>query len=190
MDVLLYICCIFSKHLFLRTSLDGCFWKLKYHVITLLWHATSSTGASWNSILKFFKFKNEINRRIELKSRLKKGGHFSICYFYSHSEYFHYRPQNVKNGSFFVFSADGSKIGKVWKCIWKMLFSSFRKCHELLASELPAWCKPLKIQDFSIFYWLSSFLDISTFIISWAVAAEPINHTIFWKNSIRSFRCT
>ena len=26
MDVLLWICCIFSEHLFLRTSLDGCLW--------------------------------------------------------------------------------------------------------------------------------------------------------------------
>ena len=27
MGVLLYICCIFSEHLFLRTPLDGCFWR-------------------------------------------------------------------------------------------------------------------------------------------------------------------
>ena len=31
MVVLLYICCIFSEHLFLGTPLGGCFWKL-YHV--------------------------------------------------------------------------------------------------------------------------------------------------------------
>ena len=28
MGVLLYICCIFSEHLFLRTPLDGCFWMI------------------------------------------------------------------------------------------------------------------------------------------------------------------
>ena len=28
MGVLLWICCIFSKYLFLKTPLDGCFWKI------------------------------------------------------------------------------------------------------------------------------------------------------------------
>ena len=41
MGVLLWICCIFSEHLFLRTPLEGCFWryhwKLKVWPITKIW---------------------------------------------------------------------------------------------------------------------------------------------------------
>ena len=35
--VLLYICCIFSEHLFLRTPLEGCFW---YKKPNLIWRGT------------------------------------------------------------------------------------------------------------------------------------------------------
>ena len=43
--------------------------------------------------------------------------------------------KRLKNGSFFVFSADDSKkmshnLGKLFKCIWKLWFSSSRKCYE------------------------------------------------------------
>ena len=52
-----------------------------------------------------------------------------------------------------------SQFGKIFQLIQKILFSSFRQCYGLLVSELPlARCQPLKIQDFGIFYWLSSFL--------------------------------
>ena len=60
-------------------------------------------------------------------------------------------------GLFFVFPADDSKIvyhslGKIFKCIWKNLFGSFRKCYGLLGSEVPwARCQALKTQYFSIF---------------------------------------
>ena len=33
MGVLLWICCIFSEHLFLRVPLDGCFWSLTFDEI-------------------------------------------------------------------------------------------------------------------------------------------------------------
>ena len=35
MGVLLYICCIFSEHLFLRTPLDGCLWIKQYNATTI-----------------------------------------------------------------------------------------------------------------------------------------------------------
>ena len=47
----------------------------------------------------------------------------------------------------------------IFKCIWKILFSSFRKWYRLLGSELPLpRCQTLKIQNFRIFCWLCSFL--------------------------------
>ena len=43
---------------------------------------------------------------------------------------------------------------------------------------------------FRFFCWLSNFFDISTLNISWTLTPKPINHAIFWKNSIRFFNCT
>ena len=40
-------------------------------------------------------------------------------------------------------------LEKIFACIWKILFSSFRKCYGLLDSELPsARYQPLKIESF------------------------------------------
>ena len=100
----------------------------------------------------------------------------------------------IKMSKKFVFSADDSKesvsLGEILKCIWKISFDSFRKCYGLLDSELPlARYQPVKTQDFSVFFcWRISFFDIFTLDISWVVTPKPINYTIFWKNSVRSFR--
>ena len=86
-----------------------------------------------------------------------------------------------------------TSLGKIFRCIWKVLFSSFRKCYGLLGSELPlARCQHLKIQCFGILL-LSQhfFFDISSHNISQTVKSKaPINHIIFCKNSIRYSRCT
>ena len=41
-------------------------------------------------------------------------------------------------------------LGKIFKCIWKVLFGPFTKYYGLWSSDLPlANCQHLKIQDFS-----------------------------------------
>ena len=76
-------------------------------------------------------------------------------------------------------------------CIWKILYSFLWKCYGLLDSELPLTrYQPLKIQSFIIFLLTKQFFDISTLDISQTVTPKPMNYTIFWKNSERSFRCT
>ena len=47
-------------------------------------------------------------------------------------------------------------------------------------------------QDTEFYHFLLTwqFFDFSTLDVSQTVAPEPINHTIFWKNSKRSFRWT
>ena len=81
-------------------------------------------------------------------------------------------------------------LGKIIKCIWKILFSYLKKCNGLLGSEQPLiTCKLLKKQDFSIF-WLISFFYISTPNIWQTVTPKAINHTSFWKNLMISFKCT
>ena len=39
------------------------------------------------------------------------------------------------------------------------------------------------------FCWVSIFFDILIANISWTVAPTPINHSIFWKSVMRTFRC-
>ena len=39
------------------------------------------------------------------------------------------------------------------------------------------------------FCWVSIFFDIFITNISWTVAQTPINHSIFWKSVMRTFRC-
>ena len=78
-------------------------------------------------------------------------------------------------------------VDKIFTCIWKILNGSFRKCYRLLDSELPlARYQPW---SFVIFFAEICFFDISTLHISRTVTLKPINHTIFGKNSKRSFRC-
>ena len=84
---------------------------------------------------------------------------------------------------------NGHNVGKFFKCIWKILFSSFRAYHGLLGSEpLFARYQPLKIQDFETIILNQQFFYITILNISQTVTPKPINHTIFWKNAIRSFR--
>ena len=50
-------------------------------------------------------------------------------------------------------------LDKVFRCIWKIFFSSFRKCYGLLCFELQLTrCKPLKYRMSGFFWRLSSFL--------------------------------
>ena len=82
-------------------------------------------------------------------------------------------------------------LDKIFTCIWKILYSSLRKCYGLLDFEVPlARHQTLKIQSFITFLLTQQFFYISTLDISQTVTPKPMNHTIFWKNSKRSFRCT
>ena len=47
----------------------------------------------------------------------------------------------------------------------------------------------MKLKNLLNFCWVSIFFDISIVDISWTVAQTPINHTILWKNVMRTFRC-
>ena len=95
---------------------------------------------------------------------------------------------------FCIFCWCQQKISHIWNkiinCTWKILFNSLRKCYGLLDSELPlARYQPLKIRvslffaDSVVFwYFYFQYLTNDNF--------KPMNHTIFWKNSKRLFRCT
>ena len=93
-------------------------------------------------------------------------------------------------GSFLYFLLMTEKYDK---CnLEDILFSSFRKCYGSSGSELRlARWQTIKLQDLQYFLLIQKFFfffDIYTLDIS--RTPKPINHTIFWKNSIRSSRCT
>ena len=80
-------------------------------------------------------------------------------------------------------------LGKMFKCIWKNLFTSFRECHGLLGSELSlARCQSLKTQDFCIFCWFNSLFDISTLNIARTVTSKSLNHSFFLKDLNQIFK--
>ena len=82
-------------------------------------------------------------------------------------------------------------FGKIFKCIWKVLFSPFRKYYGLCSSELPlAKFQHLKIQDFSISMFNQQFFWYLSTISHKKLSPKLINHIIFCKNSIRSSMCT
>ena len=93
-------------------------------------------------------------------------------------------------------------LGKIFKCIWKVLFGPFTKYYGLWSSVLPlANCQHLKIQDFTIplltqHFFLFFILFYFIFFIfippisHKQLHPKPIKHTIFCKNSMRSSTCT
>ena len=151
-------------------------------------------GTPWNWTLKVLKCKNEIYQQIEPKEQMKKKKkkkNRASCLVIMLT------PgvmviKMCKMAHFLCFLLMPAKIShsvdKIFTCIWKILNGSFRKCYRLLDSELPlARYQPW---SFVIFFAEICFFDISTLHISRTVTLKPINHTIFGKNSKRSFRCT
>ena len=81
-------------------------------------------------------------------------------------------------------------LGKIFKCILKVLFGPFKKHYRLCSSELPlAKFQRLKIQDFGITGYQHFFWYLFT-ISHKQLSPKPINHTILCKNSIISSMCT
>ena len=81
-------------------------------------------------------------------------------------------------------------LEKLFTCIWKISFSSFRKCYGFVGF----WATISKLStledSFIIFLLTQQFFGIYTLDISRMVTPRPIKHTIIWKNSKISFRCT
>ena len=86
-----------------------------------------------------------------------------------------------------------SSLGKLFKCIWKVVFGPFVKYYGLWSSDLPlANCQHLKIQDFisllftqHLFFYFSFFWYFYPQYLT-KLRPKPIKHTSFCKNSMRS----
>ena len=80
-------------------------------------------------------------------------------------------------------------LGKIFKCIWTVLFGPFRKYCSLCTSEQPfAKFQRLKLQDFGIPLFTQKCFCLPT-ISHEQLSPKPINHTIFRNNSVSSL-CT
>ena len=51
--------------------------------------------------------------------------------------------------------------------------------------DISVWSRRILLN----FCWVSIFFDVLIVNISWTVAQTPINHSIFWKSVMRTFRC-
>ena len=99
-----------------------------------------------------------------------------------------------KKVHFLQFCADLSKKSKSIKAIY--IYASERSRYALSENGIVYYAMTYCFGDISIwnwrillnFCWVSIF-DILITNISWTVAHTPINHTIFWKSAIRTFRC-
>ena len=77
------------------------------------------------------------------------------------------------------------------------IFASERSCYALSENgivycamayylgEISVWSRRILLN----FCWVSIFFDVLIVNISWTVAQTPINHSIFWKSVMRTFRC-
>ena len=89
-------------------------------------------------------------------------------------------------------------MGKIFKCIWKVLFGPFTKYYGLWSSDLSlANYQHLKIQDFTSLLLTRYLFFLSIFYLIFLpttsheqLRPKPIKHTIFCKNSMRSSTCT
>ena len=133
------------------------------------------------------------NRSMDRAQRLdEKNGVICLIFIFTFGVTVNAMPKMVHFLHFMLMTArHQSQLGKMFKRIWKGLFTSFRKYYGLLDSEPPlARCQSLKILGFGIFSLSQQFFYISILSISQEVTSKPVNYTIFWKNTIRSFRCT
>ena len=149
-------------------------------------------GTPWNWTLKVLKCKNKKNQQRKPKKKMKKKKKNRASCLVIMLTPGVMVIKMCKMAHFLCFLLMPAKIShsvdKIFTCIWKILNGSFRKCYRLLDSELPlARYQPW---SFVIFFAEICFFDISTLHISRTVTLKPINHTIFGKNSKRSFRCT
>ena len=90
-----------------------------------------------------------------------------------------------KKMHFLQFCADLNKKSMSIKAIY--IYASGRFRYALLENGIVYYAMTYCFGD--IIIWVSIFFDILSGNISWTVARTPINHTIFWKSVMRSFRC-
>ena len=101
----------------------------------------------------------------------------------------------LKKVYFLQFCADLSKKSKSIKTIY--IYASERSRYTLSENGIVYYAMTYCFGDISIwnwrillnFCWVSIFFDILIANISWTVAQTPINHSIFWKSVMRTFRC-
>ena len=93
------------------------------------------------------------------------------------------------------FCADFSKKSKTIKAVY--IYASGRSRYALSENAIVYYAMTYCFGDNIVwsreillnFCWVSIFFDILIANISWAVAQTSINHSIFWKSLIGTFRC-
>ena len=100
-----------------------------------------------------------------------------------------------KKVHFLQFCADLSNKSRFIKAIY--IYASERSRYALSEIGVVYYAMTYCFRGMSVwsrsilknFCWVSIFSDILISNISWMVAQTPINHSIFWKSVMRTFRC-
>ena len=141
-------------------------------------------GTLWDWNFKFLECKNKIYQRIELKVD-EKNDIIRLLMFTS--KVIVIRMSKMAHLMYFLLIPS---LGKIYKCIWNILFGPFTKYYALWSSNLPlANCQYLKIQNFTsplLNQYFFLFLIFLPTISHGQLRPKPIKHTIFCKNSMRS----
>ena len=146
-----------------------------------------------NEFLSIFKFRNECHKQLEWTKVNGKNGVISLV--------FKFPPRVIvlklsKKGILFLqFCACLSKKSKYIKTIY--IYASEKSCCALSENGIIYYTAIYCFGDIRVwsqralfsFCWVSIFFDILITNISWTVAQTSINHTIFWKSVMRTFRC-
>ena len=96
---------------------------------------------------------------------------------------------------FVQFCADFSKKSNSIKAIYIYVSESSRYAlseNGIVYCALTYYFGDIRVWSWRIlltFCWLSIFFYVLIANISWTVAQTPINHIIFWKSVLRTFRC-
>ena len=106
-------------------------------------------GTLWDWNFKLLECKNKIYQRIELKVD-EKNDIIRLLMFTS--KVMVIRMSKMAHLMYFLLNTEKNRpsLGKIFKCIWKVLFGPFTKYYGLWSSVLPlANCQHLETQDFT-----------------------------------------
>ena len=149
-------------------------------------------GATWKWILSILKFRNEYYKQLDREKVDEKNG--VICLVSMFPSWIMVLKLS-KKVHFLQFCADLSKKSKSIKVIY--IYASERSRYTLSENGIVYSALTYYFGDISVwnrriflnFCWVSIFFDILIVNILRTMAQAPMNHSIFWKSVMITFRC-
>ena len=147
-------------------------------------------GTTLKWILSIFKFRNEYYKQIG-KSRWKNRVICLVSMLPSWVMVLKLSKKCIFCNFVLTSARNLSRLKQLTYMYLKGLLTQFQK----LVLFIMLWLTVSEVWVFEVeeflrnFCWVSILFDILIAKISWTVAQTPINHSIFWKSVMRTFRC-